>query len=506
MNVTEQSIREVVEAVVKSIDLESLAASVSAAGPAAVSSDGIYGDINSAVEAAKQAQEVLVSKPLELRGKIISAMREVSLSHLEELSRLAVEETGMGNVPDKIEKNRVAAEMTPGIEDITALSFRDERGMTVSYSAPYGVIGAIAPSTNPTETIINNCIGMIAAGNSVVFNPHPAAKEVSKRTISLLNSAIIGAGGPAGLICTVAEPTIQTAQTMMNHPVIDLLVVTGGPAVVEEALKSRKKIIAAGPGNPPVVVDETADITKAAQDIVTGAGLDNNIVCICEKEILAVSSIADRLKTEMGARGAFELNKEQTAKVMDLIFLQETAVSGSASAGSAVSSGTSAGAAVNPAASTSEALKYERPRNKKFVGKDASYIAKAAGIDVPAGTKILLCEVDRYHPLVWSEQLMPVIPLVRLSTADEAIDLASRCEGGNHHTAVMHSLNVERLSKMERLLNCSLFVKNGASCNGLGYGGPGFTSFTIASPTGDGFTSARTFTRAKRTTLIEKKV
>lgn len=488
MNVTEQSIREVVEAVVKSIDLEKLAASVSVSGPpafagsVAVSGDGIYENMDTAVEAAKQAQRVLVSKPLELRGKIISAMREASLSHLEEISRLAVEETGMGNVQDKIVKNRVAAEMTPGTEDLKAFSFRDERGMTLTYSAPYGVIGAIAPSTNPTETIINNCIGMIAAGNSVVFNPHPAAKEVSKRTIAILNSAIIGAGGPASLICTVTEPTIQSAQKLMNHPVIDLLVVTGGPAVVEEALKSRKKIIAAGPGNPPVVVDETADIPKAAQDIVTGAGLDNNIVCICEKEILAVSSIADRLKAEMRARGAFELNKEQTAKVMDLIFTGEAAASGS-----------------------TEASKYERPRNKKFVGKDASFIAKAAGIDVPAGTKILLCEVDKYHPLVWSEQLMPVIPLVRLSTADEAIDLASRCEGGNHHTAVMHSRNIERLSRMERLLNCSLFVENGASCNGLGYGGPGFTSFTIASPTGDGFTSARTFTREKRTTLIEKK-
>ena len=489
MNVTEQSIRQVVESVVKSIDLEKLAASVSVAGAAAVVGDGIYMDINSAVEAAKQAQKLLVSKPLELRGKIVSAMREASLSHLEEISRLAVEETGMGNIPDKIVKNKLAAEMTPGIEDLKAVSFRDERGMTLTYSAPYGVIGAIAPSTNPTETIINNCIGMIAAGNSVVFNPHPAAKEVSKRTISILNSAIINAGGPAGLICTVSNPTIQSAQEMMNHPAVDLLVVTGGPAVVEEALKSRKKIIAAGPGNPPVVVDETADIPKAAQDIVNGAGLDNNIICTCEKEILAVSSIADRLKAEMQTKGAFELNKEQTLKVTELIFAAEPG-----------------GTAVSPVGSTTETSRYEKPRNKKFVGKDASFIAKAAGIDVPAGTKILLCEVDGYHPLVWSEQLMPVIPLVRLSTADEAIDLASRCESGNHHTAGMHSLNVERLSKMERLLNCSLFVKNGSFYNGLGYDSPGFTSFTIASPTGDGFTSARTFTREKRTTLIEKKV
>ncbi|NOY08087.1 MAG: aldehyde dehydrogenase EutE [Spirochaetes bacterium] len=474
MDINEQSIRLVVAEVVKSLDLEKLASSIHRSGH-----DGIYPDINTAIAEAKKGQEVLAAGTSGLREKIISAMREAALSHLEEISRLAVEETGMGNYKDKIAKNRVAAAMTPGTEDIKPYSFKDERGMTLTYYVPYGVIGAITPSTNPTETIINNSIGMVAAGNSVVFNPHPSAKEVSGLIISVLNKAIIAAGGPAGLVCTVESPTIQSAQSLMNHPDIALLVVTGGPAVVEEALKSRKKVIAAGPGNPPCVVDETADIAKAAQDIVNGAGLDNNIVCICEKEILSVSSITDRLKAELRKAGAFELTAEQTVRVTGIIFAEGSSGSGNGSTG------------------------FERPVNKKYVGKDASFIAKAAGIDVPGSAKILFCEVDKNHPLVWSEQLMPVIPVVRMNTADEAIEFAVKCEGGNHHTAVIHSLNVERLSRMERLLNCSLFVKNGSSYNGLGFNGPGFTSFTIASPTGDGFTSARTFTREKRTALIE---
>ncbi len=466
MEISEQSVRFLVEEVVKNLDLDGIDQS-------GESLNGVYSDINRAVEAAVTAHRELMSLALEKRGETITAMREAVLSHLEEISGMAVEETGMGRKKDKVQKNRVAALKTPGIEDLQPVSYTDDHGLTLVEHAPFGVIGAIAPSTNPTETIISNCIGMIAAGNSVVFNPHPVAKRVSCFTISLLNQAIQQAGGPASVICTIENPTIETAQRMMAHPDIALLVVTGGPGVVREALKSTKKVIAAGPGNPPCVVDETADLIKAGRDIVSGAGIDNNIICICEKEILAVSSIVDSLKNELIKNGAFELNKEQTDQITKMVIADPG----------------------RPG--------HEGAANKKYVGKDAAVIAGEIGLDIPQQTRILICEVGQDHPLVWTEQLMPVIPLVRMSNVDEAIDFAVQCEHGFRHTAVMHSKNIEKLSRMAKVINCSLFVKNGSAYNGLGLGGAGFTSFTIASPTGEGFTRARTFTRERRCALID---
>ena len=479
MEITEQSITSLVAEVLKNLEqtpepATSYSQPVSAAGWEEPGDQaGVYDDISTAVIAAKTAHRELAVLSLETRTAMIQALRETVLANLEEISRLAVEETGMGRVQDKMAKNRVAAEKTPGIEDLQPVTYTDDHGLTLIERAPYGVIGAIAPSTNPTETIINNCIGMIAGGNSVVYNPHPAARRVSCYTIALLNDAMHRAGGPARVICTVANPTIQSAQALMRFPDVDLLVVTGGPGVVREALKSDKKVIAAGAGNPPCVVDETADLVKAGKDIVSGAGLDNNIICICEKEILAVSSIADQLKAELKKNGAFELNQEQTAAVTRAVI-------------------------ADPGRKG-----HEGAPNKKFVGKDAAVIAKGFGLNVPVETRILLCEVERDHPLVWTEQLMPVIPLVRLDNVDVAIDFAVECEHGFRHTAVMHSKNIEKLSRMAKVMNCSLFVKNGSAYNGLGLGGAGFTSFTIASPTGEGLTRARTFTRERRCSLID---
>lgn len=434
---------------------------------------GVFEDIWGAVYAADQAFREFADVSLETRRKIITAMRAAALENVERFSRLAVEETGMGRVADKIVKNRLAAEMTPGTEDLEPAAASDDDGLMITERAPYGVIGAITPSTNPTESIINNGISMVAAGNSVVFHGHPAAKNVSGLTVSVLNDAIQRAGGPRNLLTTVANPTIESAEQMMDHVMVSLLVVTGGPAVVRAALKKTKKVIAAGPGNPPAVVDETADIPKAARDIVAGASLDNNLICIDEKEVLAVEHITDELKSEMAAAGAFELNRDQIDRLTKEIILDPGRKG------------------------------HEGAVNKSYVGKDAAWIAKKAlGLDVPAETKLLLCEVDRAHPLIWTEQLMPVLPLARFADADEAIDYALECEHGFRHTASIHSLRVDRLSRMAKIMNCSLFVKNGSNYNGMAAGGPGFTSYTIASPTGEGFTRARTFSRERRCSLI----
>ena len=434
---------------------------------------GVFKDINTAILEAHKACKVYMETSLETRRAVIRAVRQMVEDSAEQLARGAAKETGMGRAEDKVRKNLLAARMTPGVEDVQPACFTDDHGLTLTERAPYGVIGAIAPSTNPTETIINNSISMLSAGNTVVFNPHPGAREVSVLTVGLINEAVLKAGGPENIVVTVDNPTIETAQALMTHPLIDLLTVTGGPGVVRQALQSTKKVIAAGPGNPPTVVDETADIEKAARDITAGAGFDNNIVCICEKEIIVVRSVADALKSAMSKLGAYELGRDEISAVTSMV-IERPGRKGD-----------------------------EGAINKQYVGKDAAVIARAAGITVPDDTRLLLCEVDKSHPLVWTEQLMPVIPLVRVDNVDEAIDFAVECEHGFRHSASMHSLNIAKLSKMAKVINCSLFVKNGSNFNGMGFGGAGYTSFTIASPTGEGFTRARTFTRERRCALID---
>jgi acyl-CoA reductase-like NAD-dependent aldehyde dehydrogenase len=286
--------------------------------------------------------------------------------------------------------------------------------------------------------------------------------------MELIDEVIVASGGPRGCLTTVAQPTIDTAQGLMKHPGVRLLVVTGGPAVVKTAMASGKKVIAAGPGNPPVVVDETADIEQAAQGIIDGASLDNNIVCIAEKEIIAVEAIADDLKRAMQKKGAVLLSPHQIRQLEKVVIDWESGG------------------------------KYP---NKNFVGKNASVILEQVGVNVGPETRLVFCEVEESHPFVQVELLMPLIPLVRVRNVDEAIEMAKRVEHGNGHTAVMYSKNIDHLHRMAKEINTSIFVKNAPSYAGLGLGGEGFTSFTIASPTGEGLTTSRTFSRIRRCTL-----
>ena len=427
-----------------------------------------YATLDQAVTAAQGAQTLWMSLAMDHRKLIISRLREKLRAHVEELARMAVEETGLGRYEDKLSKNRLVIDKTPGPEYLDAAAFTGDDGLALVEYAPYGVIGSITPTTNPSETVINNAISMISAGNAVVFNPHPSAKKVSMRAMEIIDNVIVENGGPQGLLTMVENPTIDTAQALMKHPGVRLLAVTGGPAVVKAAMLSGKKVIGAGPGNPPVVVDETADLDQAAEGIVKGASLDNNIVCIAEKEIIAVSSIADELKRKLQQHGGYLVTRYQVKQLEKIVLDPE-------------SSG-----------------KYPA---KNFVGKNASVILGAIGIRVSDETRIVFCEVEENHPFVQVELLMPLIPLVRVDNVNEAIAMAKRVEHGNGHTAVMYSKNIDNLHKMAREINTSIFVKNAPSYAGLGLGGEGFTSFTIASPTGEGLTTCRTFSRIRRCTL-----
>lgn len=434
---------------------------------------GVYQDIDMAIAAAAAAQKRLADLPMERRALLISAMRQAATEQAPVLARAAWQETGMGRYEDKLAKNLLVAQRTSGPEALQAQAWTGDRGLTLVELAPYGVIGAITPSTNPTSTIICNAIGMIAAGNAVVFNAHPGAKDCSAQTVQALNQAIQRAGGPPDLITCPAGPTIESAQYLMRHPTIRLLVVTGGPGVVREAMKSGKKTICAGPGNPPVVVDETADLEQAARDIIKGASFDNNVVCILEKEIIAVDAIADQLKAIMLQRGAVEITSWQLKRLMKVILAEDHGPG------------------------------KHGVINKAFVGKLPSAILREIGVNVGDDVRLVVAETDAQHQLVWTEQLMPVTPLVRVRNADEAIDLAKSVEQGMGHTAMIHSKNLDVLSRMSREINTSILVKNGPSLAGLGFGGEGFTSFSIASPTGEGLTSAIDFTRVRRCTLVD---
>lgn len=436
---------------------------------------GVFNTTDEAIDAAEEAQRQLIALSLETRKNIVNALRQTGLKYAEEFARRTVEETKMGRVEDKISKFKLVAEKTPGLEDITSTAWSGDHGLTVVEMAPYGLIGAITPSTHPVPTLLNNAISIISAGNSVIFNPHPVSKNVFKYAVHLFNEAIISAGGPPNLITTVAEPTIETAQILFKHPKIRLLLVTGGPGVVKAAMASSKKVMAAGPGNPPVVVDETADIPKAARDIIVGASFDNNLTCISEKEVFVVESVADELKREMLKNGCYELTPYQLDQLAKKYF-------------------------IHPEGAPPDAPPV---LNRDLVGRDPAVLASAIGLDIDPNIRLLIAETEFDNLFVQEEQLCPVLPIVRCKDVDEAIDLAIKAEHGYGHTAVMHSRNVANMSKMARLVNTTIFVKNGPSLAGLGAGGEGYTTFSIASPTGEGLISARHFTRMRRCVLVD---
>ncbi len=482
MNVSDDQIKQIVDRVVENLAANAAAAEsrpaaqggsfanesrheTESALAAACGERGCFSDIDSACRAAKKAFLDYRDVPVRQRKKIIAAIREICLDHLPELARLAVAETGLGRYEDKLKKNRLAIEKTPGVEDLEPEAFTGDDGLTLQERAPFGVIGSITPCTNPSETIICNGIGMVAGGNSVVFNPHPSARKISVYAVDLLNQAVISEGGPPDLFTTVANPTIESAQYLMKHPDIRLLVVTGGPAVVSTAMKSGKRVIAAGPGNPPVVVDESADLEKAAREIVASASCDNNIICVVEKEIIVTAGAAVGLKKALLQAGAVELGGHQ-ARMLEKVVL------------------------------TGEGLP-----NKAWVGKDIQSILRQIGMDVPADKRLAIVETGADHPFAREEMLMPVLPFICVRDIAAAIELAYRLESGCFHTAVIHSRNIDSMHRMAKKMNTTIFVKNGMALAGLGFGGEGFTSFTIASPTGEGLTTARHFTRMRRCTL-----
>ena len=418
MPISENMVQEIVQEVMAKMQI----------ADAPAGKHGVFKDMNDAIEAAKKAQLVVKTMSMDQREKIITCIRKKIKENAEVLARMGVEETGMGNVGDKILKHHLVADKTPGTEDITTTAWSGDRGLTLIEMGPFGVIGAITPCTNPSETVLCNTMGMLAGGNTVVFNPHPAAVKTSIYAINLLNEASLESGGPDNI---------------------------------------GKRGIGAGAGNPPAVVDETADIRKAAQDIVNGCTFDNNLPCIAEKEVVAVSSVVDELMHYMLTENdCYLASKEEQDKLV------ETVLAGG-------------------------------KLNRKCVGRDAKTLLSMIGVQAPANTRCIIFEGPKEHPLITTELMMPILGIVRAKDFDDAVEQAVWLEHGNRHSAHIHSKNIDNITKYAKAIDTAILVKNGPSYSALGFGGEGFCTFTIASRTGEGLTSASTFTKRRRCVMTD---
>lgn len=437
---------------------------------------GVYERMEDSVEAAHASFLKLREKGVNARKQAIEVIRKLCVEKAQEWGTIEFNETKIGRLDHKIEKLKICGPLVPGVEMLDRMAFSGDFGLTLIDFAPWGVIGAITPSTHSVPTLTGNAINMIAAGNAVVYNTHPSAANCAAIAVKAYNEAIFAVTGISDLLTTVVKPTLDTFGVLCNHPKVRLLCVTGGPAVVAAAMKTGKRAICAGPGNPPVVVDETADLAKAAQSIIQGGSYDNNLLCIGEKEVFVVDSVADKLMEELKKAGAVQLTPSQIEALAEKAFV--------------FPQGKGAGCP-HPVV------------NRDLVGRDAAVLAKAIGLEVPASTMLLFGETKADHIFVDEEQMMPFMPIVRVPNVDVAIEEAIKAEHGYKHTAIMHSQNIRNLTKMAQAVDTTLFIKNGPSMTGLGLGGEGFLSFSIATPTGEGVTTPMTFTRSRRCVMVE---
>ncbi len=457
MSVNENMIQEIVQQVVAKMQIVEPAADM----------HGIFTTMDEAIAAAKKSQEIMRNLSMDHRERIIRKIRTKTKENAEILARMAVDETKMGNVGDKILKHHLVAEKTPGTEDIKTEALSGDRGLTLIEMGPFGVIGAITPTTNPSETVICNTIGMIAGGNTVVFAPHPAAVKTSLYAINMINEASLEVGGPDNIAVALEKPTLEASNQMMKHPDIPLIAATGGPGVVTAVLSSGKRGIGAGAGNPPVLVDETADIRKAAEDIINGCTFDNNLPCIAEKEVVAITEIVDELMHYMvNEQGCYVINEEQQTKLTEVV------------------------------------LKGGR-LNRDCVGRDAKTLLGMIGVSVAENIRCIIFEGAKEHPLIAEELMMPILGIVRVKNFEAGLEAAYELEQGNRHSAHIHSKNVDRITAYAKKLDTAILVKNGPSYAALGFGGEGICTFTIASRTGEGLTSAATFTKRRKCVMTE---
>ena len=473
MQLNETVIRNVVEEVLSRLGSNGAGVPV-VAGGGYQGRFGMFTCVDEAVAAARDAFDQLSRRTMDDRKRIIDHIRRISIDQCVELGTMEMEETKIGRLEHKIEKLKVLGERTPGVEFMRSEVFSGDHGLAVIEHAPFGVIGAITPVTHSLPTITGNAVSMIAAGNTLVINPHPSGRRVAAEGVRRFNEAIYRDLGIDNLICLITEPTLETADAIFKHRDVALLCVTGGPGVARAAMRQAKRAIVAGPGNPPVVVDETADLDRAARSIIQGAAYDNNLLCISEKQVFVVDRVFDAMMAAMERAGAVRLSASEVEA------FTKVAITSVGEGG----------------------RKHDVP-SRDFLGKDAAVLAAGIGKTISPNVELIYGETDESNPFVPVEQMMPFLPFVRSRDVDEAIEMAYRSEHGFRHTAMIHSKNVDNMTKMGKVMDTTLFVKNGPSMAGLGLGGEGYLSFSIATPTGEGPTTPLSFTRERRCSMID---
>lgn len=435
---------------------------------------GVFEDADAACKAAHDAYLQLKEKGVEARTKVVEIVKTLCTQNAEAWGHFEFEETKIGRLDHKIEKLQIV-KLVPGVEWLRPDAMSGDHGITMEEYTPFGVVGAITPVTHSIPTISGNIINIVAAGNSAVFNPHPGGAKSAALAIREYNKAIEREVGIKNLVCTVEKPSLESFDALCKSEYIRLMAITGGPAVVNAAMKSGKRSICAGPGNPPVLVDDSANIAKAAQDIIAGGGYDNNLLCIGEKQVFVVESVFDSFLRSFEAAGGVRLNDLQLDRLTSEVFTYKQ----------------DGGGCSHPVL------------NRELVGKDAAEIAQRAGLNVGAKTPMLFAVTDASNPFVEEEQMMPVIPIVKVRDVAEGVRLAKESEHGYKHSAMIHSHNVNSMTEMARALDCTVFVKNGACTAGLGLGGEGYLSYSIATTTGEGITTPSTFTRKRRCVMVD---
>lgn len=436
---------------------------------------GVFADANDACAAAHDAFLQLREKGVAARRKIVEIIKTLAEANAKEWGRIELEETKIGRLDHKIEKLQII-KLVPGVEWLHPDGLSGDHGITLEEYTPFGVIAAITPMTHSIPTLSGNIVNMVAAGNAVVFNAHPSAARCAALAVRAYNEAIFREVGIESVACIVETPSLDSFKAICTHEAVKLLCVTGGPAVVKAAMQTGKRAICAGPGNPPVLVDDTCCLKRAARSIVQGAAYDNNLLCIGEKEVFVFEQVADRLMAELEANRAVRLTEPQLDRLTKEAFTFKEGHGGGCA---------------------------EPVVNKALIGKDVEVLARAAGVSLPAGTQLLFAETQANHPFVQEEQMMPFLPIVRVKSVEEGVEAARIAERGYKHTAIIHSHDVEHMTMMGRALDTTLFVKNGPCVAGLGLGGEGYLSYSIATPTGEGVTNPRTFTRVRRCVMVD---
>src|SRR6266545_3551897 len=447
----------------------------SAASPGLRGKFGVFADANEACAAANESFLQLKQKGVEARRRIEEIVKALADQNAEAWGKLELDETKIGRLDHKIEKLKII-KLVPGVDWLRPDGRSGDHGIMLEEYTPFGVVGAVTPSTHSIPTLTGNIVNIVAAGNAVVFNAHPAASRCAATAVRAYNEAIFRETGIENIVCIVEQPTMESFAAICQHEAVRLLLVTGGPGVVKAAMQTGKRAICAGPGNPPVYVDDTACMKRAAKAIIQGASYDNNLLCIGEKEVFALEHIADKLMAELEKNGAVRLNSSQLDALTRAAFTITPGQGGGCGHASV---------------------------NRDFIGKDPIVLAKAAGVNIPSGTQLLFAETDANHPFVVEEQMMPFLPIVRVKSVEEGIEHAVEAEHGYKHTSVIHSHDVEHMTAMGRALDTTLFIKNGPCMAGLGLGGEGYLSYSVATPTGEGVTNPKTFCRVRRCVMVD---